>query len=223
MDAFVMAATDRRWTQAERLLSARPEIANDPWAALVLGRGWDGDPNEPGGPLNWAPILYVSHSCFASSVLARELLGRGADPDATFTNEYGEMSALYGVAGVVHDSELTRVLLEAGANPDDGESLYHSVEHESSDCVRLLLEHGATVDISNALGHSLDYEDSSRSASFSTRAGAPPRVHTSHTRFAAGAARMRFACWSNPVVTWTPRVARRGGETCPCARRISTP
>ena len=38
------------------------------------------------------------------------------------------MSALYGAAGVVHDLELTRVLLEAGANPDDGESVYHSTE-----------------------------------------------------------------------------------------------
>ena len=40
--------------------------------------------------------------------LARELLERGADPNATFTNEYGEMSALYGAAGVVHDPELTQ-------------------------------------------------------------------------------------------------------------------
>ena len=40
---------------------------------------------------------------FASSALARDLLERGADPNATFTNEYGEMSALYGAAGVVHD------------------------------------------------------------------------------------------------------------------------
>ena len=38
------------------------------------------------------------------------------------------MPALYGAAGVVHDPELTRVLLEAGANANDGESLYHSTE-----------------------------------------------------------------------------------------------
>jgi ankyrin repeat protein len=158
-EAFVRAATERRREQAERMLKARPEIADDPWARLVLGRGWDGDPNEPGGPLNWAPILYVCHSCFASPELARQLLERGADPNATFTNEYGEMSALYGAAGVVHNTELTRILLEAGANPDDGESLYHSVEHESSECMRLLLEHGATADRTNALAHALDYED----------------------------------------------------------------
>jgi ankyrin repeat protein len=159
VDAFVRAATDNRRTRAERMLAARPEIADDPWARLVLGRGWDGDPDEPGGPRNWAPILYVCHSCFASPELARELLERGADPNATFSNEYGEMSALYGAAGVVHDPELTRILLEAGANPDDGESLYHSVEHESTACLELLLEHGATVDGTNALPHALDYEE----------------------------------------------------------------
>ena len=158
-DEFVRAATDGRCSHAERMLTARPEIEQDPWARLVLGRGWDGDPNEPGGPRGWAPILYVSHSCFGSAALARELLERGADPNATFTNEYGAMSALYGAAGVIHDPELTRVLLEAGADPDDNESLYHSVEHESTECLRLLLEHGATVNGTNALPHALDYEE----------------------------------------------------------------
>ena len=127
-DAFVRAATENHRTRAERMLEARPEIERDPWARLVLGRGWEGDPNAPGGPRGWAPILYVCHSCFASPELARDLLERGADPNATFENEYGDMSALYGAAGVVHNPELTRILLEAGANPDDGESLYHSVE-----------------------------------------------------------------------------------------------
>jgi ankyrin repeat protein len=158
-NAFVMAATDNRRTRAERMLAARPEIERDPWAKLVLGRGWDGDPNEPGGPRGWAPILYVCHSCFASPALARELLERGADPNATFTNEYGAMSALYGAAGVIHDPELTRVLLEAGANSDDNESLYHSVESPSTECLELLLEHGATVNGTNALPHALDYEE----------------------------------------------------------------
>jgi ankyrin repeat protein len=158
-EAFVRAATDNRRTRAEAMLEARPEIERDPWARLVLGRGWEGDANEPGGPRNWAPILYVCHSCFASPRLARELLERGADPNATFTNEYGAMSALYGAAGVIHDPELTRVLLEAGANPDDNESLYHSVEHESTACLRLLLAHGATVNGTNALPHALDYEE----------------------------------------------------------------
>lgn len=158
VDSFVIAATGRRRARAEAMLTAKPEIERDPWVRLVLGRDWRGDPNKPGGPRNWAPLLYVCHSCFGSAQLARELLARGADPNAYFVNEYGQMSALYGAAGVLHDPELARVLLEAGANPDDGESLYHATEAESTDCLKLLLKHGATVDGTNALPHALDDE-----------------------------------------------------------------
>ena len=73
---------------------------------------------------------------------ARDLLSRGADPNAYFTNEYGNMPVLYGAAGVRHDPELTQVLLGAGAEPNDGESLYHSTEAESPECLRILLAHG---------------------------------------------------------------------------------
>nr|MDQ3822306.1 ankyrin repeat domain-containing protein [Actinomycetota bacterium] len=120
------------------------------------------DPNDVGGPRGWAPLHYVCHSCFANVDLARELLARGADPNAFFANEYGPMSALYGAAGVVQDAELTRVLLEAGADPNAepqfGDALYHSVEAESPDCLRLLLAYGAEPRGSNALAHALDFE-----------------------------------------------------------------
>jgi ankyrin repeat protein len=155
---FVIAATDGRRERARAMLAARPEIEDDAWAALVLGRGWSGDPNRRGGPRKWAPLLYVCHSCFASAPLAGELLARGADPNASFVNDYGRMSALYGAAGVVHDPALTELLLEAGANPDDGESLYHSVEAEDSRCLRLLLAHGVQTRGTNALARALDFE-----------------------------------------------------------------
>jgi ankyrin repeat protein len=175
-EAFVLAATGGRRPRAERLLAARPEIERDPWAQLVLGRGWDGDANRPGGPRGWAPLLYVCHSVFANAELASDLLARGADPNAFFTNEYGQMSALYGAAGVVHDLELTRVLLEAGADPDDGESVYHSTEAESTDCLRLLLEHGAATNGTNALPHALD-EDRMEPVRLLLEAGADPNEH----------------------------------------------
>ena len=157
-ETFVLAATNGQRTRAEALLAARAEIADDPWARLVLGRGWDGDPVAPGGPRGWAPLLYVCHTCWPSASLAGELLARGADPNAGFENAYGRMSALYGAAGVAHDPELTRVLLEAGADPDDGESVYHATEAGSTECLRLLLEHGATVQGTNALAHALDHD-----------------------------------------------------------------
>jgi ankyrin repeat protein len=150
VEAFVRAATEGRRDRAEALLAGRPELARDPWAALVLGRDWPGDPNTPGGPRAWPPLTYVCHSVFGSPALARALLARGADPNAT--------AALYGAAGVVHDPELTRILLEAGAQPDDGESLYHSTEAEDPACLRLLLEHRATIRDTHALAHALDYE-----------------------------------------------------------------
>src|SRR5205823_3864370 len=153
-------ATSGRRERAERLLAARPEIAHDRWAALVLGRGWEEDPNEVGGPRAWPALHYVCHSCFANVELARELLRRGADPNAFHPNEFGSMSALYGAAGVVHDPELTGALLEAGADPNGepqfGDALYHSVEAEGPECLRLLLEHGAEPRGSNALAHALD-------------------------------------------------------------------
>ncbi len=173
-EAFVLAATAQRRTRAEALLAARPEIERDTWARLVLGRDWQGDPNQPGGPRNWAPLLYVCHSCFASAKLARELLDRGADPNGFFVNEYGRMSALYGAAGVLHDPELTAVLLEAGADPDDNESLYHSTEAPTMECLALLLEHGAETRGTNALAHALDEGDSLEHVRLLLEAGADP-------------------------------------------------
>lgn len=162
VDSFVVAATSGHCERARRLLDARSGIAADRWARLALGRGWDGDAHEVGGPRQWAPLHYVCHSCFASVDLARELLESGADPNAYFANEHGPMSALFGAAGVRHDPELTALLLEYGADPNGepqfGDALYHSVEADDTACLRLLLDHGANPRGSAALSHALDYE-----------------------------------------------------------------
>ena len=83
VEAFVLAATEGRRARAESILAAQPELAGDSWVKLVLGREWDGDPNTPGGPRDWAPLLYACHSCFATTALAKKLLERGADPNAS--------------------------------------------------------------------------------------------------------------------------------------------
>jgi ankyrin repeat protein len=160
VESFVVAATERRRGRAERLLAARPELERDPWVRLVLGLEWEGDANEAGGPRSWSPLHYVCHSAFESTALARELLERGADPNAFYANEHGPMSALYGAAGVKQDPELTRLVLEYGADPNGepwfGDALYHSTEAASPECLALLLEHGARPTGSNALAHALD-------------------------------------------------------------------
>jgi hypothetical protein len=52
---------------------------------------------------------------------------------------------------------MTWLLLQAGANPDDNVSLYHSVESRDRTCTRLLLDAGARVAGTNAIGRVLDY------------------------------------------------------------------
>jgi ankyrin repeat protein len=51
------------------------------------------------------------------------------------------------------------MLLDAGANPNDNESLYHSTETADPTCMRMLLEGGARVEGSNAIHHILDRDD----------------------------------------------------------------
>ena len=45
---------------------------------------------------------------------------------------------------------ITRLLLQRGANPNDGESLYQAAGHPDHRCLRLLLDHGAELDARDA-------------------------------------------------------------------------
>jgi ankyrin repeat protein len=118
-----------------------------------------------GLPLGRPPLVAVTHSGLGRLEqfrdrlrnCARLLLDAGAGPNQTWNeDDHHSLSALYGAAGKNHDPELTAMLLSAGANPDDGESLYHSVEARDLTCSRLLLEAGAKVEGTNALHHQLD-------------------------------------------------------------------
>lgn len=163
---------------AAAMLADHPELADaGVYAALVLG-DWERvaaalehDPElavMPFGPRACEPLLYVCFSRFGQNgaereqkiaLTARLLLTRNADPDAAFSADHGPLSCLYGASGVLNNAELTRVLLEAGADPNDGESLYHATKHRDLECLRVLLEFGASVDGSNAIKHMLDRED----------------------------------------------------------------
>ncbi|AOK38758.1 ankyrin repeat domain-containing protein [Burkholderia cenocepacia] len=161
------------------LVSADPTIAcaagdlDAVKAALAADPGWIA---RAGGALKLPPLVAVTHSRlgqlpeFAARLraCARHLLDAGADPNQRIGNRYppaslaapdasAPLSALYGAAGVQRDPALTAMLLEAGADPNDGESLYHSVENPA--CTRLLLEHGARVGGTNALRRALDVPD----------------------------------------------------------------
>ncbi len=76
---------------------------------------------------------------------ATALLDAGADPCSGFwtTGQHPEFeTALYGAAGVAHHPAMTRLLLERGADPNDGEAVYHSPETHDNAAMQLLVETG---------------------------------------------------------------------------------
>lgn len=170
---------------AVRILAETPDLpADSPHLACATGdeaalRTAIGlDPtwiNQAGGPLDLPPLLAVTHSSLVQHPQFRErlrasarfLLAGGADPNQRIGNRWppaslrepdGEhpLSALYGAAGSNRDAVLTQLLLDAGADPNDGESLYHSLENVA--CTRLLLQCGARIEGSNALYRAMDLE-----------------------------------------------------------------
>ncbi|WP_053204997.1 ankyrin repeat domain-containing protein [Jiangella muralis] len=133
-------------------------------AAIAADPGWV---HRPGGSFGLPPLIAVAHSSlvrlpeFAAGLRAsaRALLAAGADPNQAVVLTGGQhpVTALYGAAGVTHDHELTALLLDAGAGPDDGESLYHSLGDR--ECARLLMAAGATVTGTNAMYAVADHDD----------------------------------------------------------------
>ena len=171
---------------ALRMLADDPTIvADDPWLACAIGdeaalrQATQADPswaNRTGGPLRLPPLFAVAHSSLLRVDEFRERLHRcaqlliaaGADVNQHIFSRWQPgsleqpdqncpLSTLYGAAGSNHDPALTRLLLDAGANPNDGELLYHSLENPA--CTRLLLEHGARIAESNAIYRAIDLED----------------------------------------------------------------
>ena len=51
-------------------------------------------------------------------------------------------SALYGAAGIAHDADLTRLLLERGADPNDNETVYHTPESYDNAAMEVLVGTG---------------------------------------------------------------------------------
>jgi ankyrin repeat protein len=169
---LVDAALDGRPDIAERLLAHDPSLAGAGLdVALVLGdhaavaAALSADPDLVSKALGARkPLSYACHSAFLRPDSSRApgvrkvvalLLDHGAGVNETFENEFGHMPVLYGAAGVAHDPETTRLLLDRGANPNDGESLYHAMEAEDDACAELLLARGATVRETNALGYAI--------------------------------------------------------------------
>jgi ankyrin repeat protein len=80
--------------------------------------------------------------------------GRPVSPD----NDH-RLSVLYGAIGHADNMVLGRWLLDHGADPNDGESLYHATELGHHDGLRMLLEAGADPKGTNALLRAMDFND----------------------------------------------------------------
>ena len=183
--ALVASATSSDLRRARALLDADPTVAlHDLASACVAGepdevsRRLAARPaavGEPTGPHAWEPILYA---CFSRLLrgdphrapgireVVRRLLAAGANPNAAFINADNWIQvALYGAAGIAGDPELTRMLLEAGADPTDdregyqgNEVLYHACEFADPTCAMLVIDAGARQDLVDYdLGRALNF------------------------------------------------------------------
>ena len=158
------AAKARQW------LADHPELARaSVYPACAIGdvaavRAMIGENpalvNAKGGPLRWEPLLYACYSRLNSTdpnhstlEVARVLLAQGADPNAGFLwgGRY-VFTALTGAYGEGEDSlnepphqdrdALARLLLDAGADPNDSQTLYNRHFKQNDDHLKLLLSYG---------------------------------------------------------------------------------
>ncbi|HYH83494.1 MAG TPA: ankyrin repeat domain-containing protein [Longimicrobium sp.] len=159
--------------RAEAILAAHPEVAGASIHAAALFGDDAGvrrfiaedavNATARGGPYDWDAL---THLCFSRYLrldparsdgfvrAAEALLDGGADAN-TGWNETGIYpnweSALYGAAGIAHHPELTRLLLERGADPNDNEVVYHTPESYDNRALELLLATGRLTADSLAL------------------------------------------------------------------------
>lgn len=165
VEQFTRGSVTQRLGRAERLLALFPElVARDFHAALTFGhttavaRHLAAQPalaTRRGGPLDWEPLLYVAHSHWgtknpdALAATAELLLAHGADANThTFHNGNPRepLSALWAACCHARSLPLARLLLAHGAQPNDGESVYHAAEHGDVEMLDLLAAHGAAAD-----------------------------------------------------------------------------
>jgi ankyrin repeat protein len=159
---------------AEAILAAHPDIAaGDIHAAAILGDDAAvrrlleldrGNATVTRGPRGWDALTHLCFSRYLQLDRARSAgFVRAAtallDAGASANTGWYEMnhrpdpeweSALYGAAGVAHHAELTRLLLERGADPNDEETPYHAPETYDNGAVQELVDSGKLSDDSLA-------------------------------------------------------------------------
>jgi ankyrin repeat protein len=138
-------------------------LAADPaWASRI------------GGPKQTQAITYAAYARFGlidDAYSARQqqvvalLLAHGADPNSFVREESrgkdtGRLSALYGCCRQPGNAAIAKLLLDAGASTDDGESLYHSSELSDTRCLELLFAAGVPQpDREYCIRRALDFDN----------------------------------------------------------------
>jgi ankyrin repeat protein len=161
-----------RRTNARALLDARPALGADNVHVAAscadgaaLRRLLAADPglaNAEGGPFGWPPLLYLAYARHDPDVSAEAvrdavvaLLEAGADPDAGYL-WHGSPPPFTALTGAFGEGEqglgnqpshpqweaLSRTLLEAGADPNDGQTLYNRMFRPDDSHLELLFEFG---------------------------------------------------------------------------------
>ena len=162
---------------ARALALARTRRVDSLALSLVLGdlpavqRGLAGAAlAAPLPPHGW-PAL----ACAAASSLARLdevrpglvatvqwLLAQGADANTRWADPVRpteSLPVLYGAVSRASCFETTQALLQAGADPNDNESLYHATEQSDRRIIAALVQAGARWHGTNALGRQLDHDN----------------------------------------------------------------
>jgi ankyrin repeat protein len=152
--------------RAEAILAAHPEVASSNiYTAAILGDvvgvrrflAIDArNATAKGGPYGWDAL---THLCFSRYLrldrarskiflaTAKALLNAGASANTGWMEISHEPhpeweSAIYGAAGIAQHPEVTRLLLERGADPNDGETPYHVPETYDNTILKILVESG---------------------------------------------------------------------------------
>ena len=160
---LVAAAANGNAPAMQTILKERPELARQTVSATaVLGdveglRQWVARNPEyakaKGGACETEALGYVCLGRLGGDEAARVacadlLLAHGANPNATWKEGNGDdfvLPILYAATGRNNYAALARRLLAAGANPNDGESIYHAAEHHHVECLEALLAAGGDL------------------------------------------------------------------------------
>ena len=166
--------------RAEAYLQADPALCNDEFVLAcacgeveLVERRLDEDPRlvtRELAPRGWQPLVYVAYSLLAKrhdaraeriTQVGRLLLERGASANSGYSapadGKSHSFPVLFGCIHVSDNLSLAEQLLDAGADPNDGQSLYHAVERFSLDALELLYRYGLKPEwLSYCMLHQID-------------------------------------------------------------------